>query len=640
MVTARRFRFFRCFPAFALAGCLLALPPVARAEGASRNFRVWVVNDNVRINPRDGKAYEENLYLYPDGFNGNYAESSRIWNAAEKKIRLKAARNELVAFQLIVERTTDQPVKKVQVTISDLVGPGGARISREKVELLKEWYVNVRKPSSMDYTLGAGWYPDALLPCDRWEGNLYPSTYVMPFDVPDQLNNIGNRQRNQALWVDIYIPGDRAVAPPGTYKSNVVVTTASGTSELTLEVEVWDFALPEESHVYGNIHTDTEVNDLPEGHELKYYQMIRRHRLAMGVLGYAPDIEVQGTDIQFDWTSYDQRLGKYLDGSAFTGKYGYEGPGAGVPVELLILPFDSHPMNLYKVLRGIQVAGKEFKFYRAWPIDLPEQGFTPEYETVFKKAFKGFQDHFDANPKWDRTRLIVFFLGLDEAYDEKSWNQMVYYAKLLDDSGADRLDFRIDGLYPMEAMEKLSKYVDIAILAPGNWDTARIAEMRKNGIEDWFYTSPGMVDADLLGCRAMSWVCWKFGITSWTVWESDFNALRAYLYPETYTTGDRVYNLHGMLVYRGETMGLKQPVASIRLKELRRGTQDYEYFWLAARNPEGKALADREVEALIHDPLRSDGTWGMPGMWNHNPELWDQARTRIGEYLHQAAGKR
>jgi hypothetical protein len=48
-----------------------------------------------------------------------------------------------------------------------------------------------------------------------------------------------------------------------------------------------------------------------------------------------------------------------------------------------------------------------------------------------------------------------------------------------------------------------------------------------------------------------------------------------------------------MLVYRGETMGLDEPAASIRLKALRRGSQDYEYFWLASQLPDGRRTVDR-----------------------------------------------
>jgi hypothetical protein len=58
------------------------------------------------------------------------------------------------------------------------------------------------------------------------------------------------------------------------------VSSDEGRQQLSLELEVWDFALPEESHLKPNIHTDTEINVFPEDMELRYYQMIRKHRLA------------------------------------------------------------------------------------------------------------------------------------------------------------------------------------------------------------------------------------------------------------------------------------------------------------------------------------------------------------------------
>jgi hypothetical protein len=44
-------------------------------------------------------------------------------------------------------------------------------------------------------------------------------------------------------------------------------------------------------------------------------------------------------------------------------------------------------MNLYKQARGIQLSGKEFKFYAPWPVAMPKQSPTPEYREIWKNAF-------------------------------------------------------------------------------------------------------------------------------------------------------------------------------------------------------------------------------------------------------------
>ena len=411
--------------------------------------------------------------------------------------------------------------------------------------------------------------------------------------------------------------------------ARVTVSSDEGRQRLTLELQVWDFALPEESHLKPNIHTDTEINIFPEEMELKYYQMIRKHRLAMYTLGYAPALKISGTEVRIDWTKYDQRLAKYLDGSAFTKRYGYSGPGEGVPIEFLVLPFDAYPMNLYKQARGIQLSGKEFKFYAPWPVAIPPGGPTPEYREIWKNAFRAVQSHFDGQRAWNRTRLLVYFLSLDEAYDEVARERMFYYGELLKESGARRLEYRVDGWYPKETMERLAKVLNVAILGLGGWNASSVEEIRKQGVDPWFYTGAAVTDEDGLNCRSLSWIAWKLHAGSWTLWELDFNSLRAWQNAETYPG----QNGHGMLIYRGETMGLDEPAASLRLKGLRRGSQDYEYFWLLSHSAGEKVAVDAAVDAVLHGSFTGRVTLGAPGMWKHDPDEWDGVRVKFGDMI-------
>jgi hypothetical protein len=597
-------------------------------------MKVWATGDSTRIDPTTGRAFEDNPLLFPDSLTGNYQESNLIWDSKQKRITLKAARNETVAFQLIVERVGPGTLSNVHLAFGELSGPGGAKIPARNLDLYKEWYVHVTKASRQTYTLGTGYYPDALLPCLRWTGNLYPHSFIMPFDIPDTMSDMGERQKNQALWVDIYVPRNRDQAPPGLYTSTITLTSNSGRTDLNLQLQLWDFALPEESHIKGNIHTDTEINALPPDMELRYYQLMRRHRLAMGVLGYAPDLKINGTDVDIDWTKYDARLSRYLDGSAFTSRYRYDGPGYGVPVELLILPFDAFPVNPYKLSIGIRI-GKEFKFYAPWPVAVPREGPTPEYGDIWKKAFRQFDAHFDQHPEWNKTRLVVYLLSLDEAYDDIARERMFYYGQLLKDSGAKRLEYRVDGWYPRDTMMRLARILKIAILGLGGWDPGMVQELKEQGVDPWFYDAAGILDGDALQGRALSWGAWKYRAGSWTLWELDFNSLRAYIYPETYPD----LNGHGMLVYRGETMGLDEPVASLRLKIMRRGAQDYEYLWLLAQKNQRQA-ADDAVNSIVNDFVRvgaDRASLGSPGHWKHNSEEWERARIRLGDLIEKTS---
>ena len=604
------------------------------ASGGNMGIKVWAVADSVRVDPIRNELFEGNHRLFPDGTRSGYKQFNLIWDGTARLITLKAARNETVAFQIAIERTGEK-LTNVTVAPAELTGPTGAKISLENIEMFREWYVHVRNPTKESYTLGPGWYPDALLPCLRWSGNLYPHTFVMPFDLPDPLNNVGKEQKSQTMWIDIYVPKSRQIAPPGKYTAPITISSDQGETRLTLELKVWDFELPEESHLKPNIHTDTEINTLPEEMELKYYHLLRKHRISMYPLGYAPALRISGTNVQIDWSKYDARLARYLDGSAFTRQYGYSGPGYGVPIEYLVLPFDAYPMNLYKQTRGIQLSGKEFKFYAPWPVAMPRQGPTSEYRQIWENAFRAYQAHFDQHPTWNKTRLLVYFLSLDEAYDDTARERMLYFGQLLKESDAPRLQYRVDGWYPKATMERLEKVLNVAILGLGGWDSATVAEIKKQGVDPWFYTDASWIDGDGLKCRALSWIAWKLRAGSWTLWELDFNSLRAWQYPETYEK----QNGSGMLVYRGETMGLDEPAASIRLKGLRRGSQDYEYFWLLSQVKGGVEMADEAVNTILHGSIDSKASLGAPGMWVHDPDEWDRMRVKFGDAIQHYATK-
>jgi hypothetical protein len=85
-----------------------------------------------------------------------------------------------------------------------------------------------------------------------------------------------------------------------------------------------------------------------------------------------------------------------------------------------------------------------------------------------------------------------------------------------------------------------------------------------------------------------------------------------------------------MYIYRGETVGLAEPVASIRLKILRRGAQDYEYFWLLSRDEGGKQRAQQLVDSIMAEPPGYEGQFGY---WKRNAEDWDRARIQAGELI-------
>ena len=582
-------------------------------HGAGASVSIWAVGDGVRVNPQTGRLFEERTDIQPDYPTGNHRHKNAVWDGAQRTVTLRAARNEFVAFQLVLE--TVHPVSGVDVTITPLSGPAGAGIEGRHLQIFKAWYVQVRRPSTgyEASSLGPGWYPDALLP-KRGSG----LRTGFPFSIPDIHNNIPE-QKNHAVWVDIYVPRQ---APAGNYLGRIQVRWNGGESGAAVHLEVWDFALPDRFTLRGDIFNNSLAR-MPPAQELKYYQLCAQHRFQPGVYAYRPSLKVEGTKVELDWSEYDARLSKYMDGSAFTEKHNYWGPGYGEPLQHVLLPFDCE--------RGENRS-------RAWPAATPAGGPTPEFEAVWKETARQVREHFDRDPHWRRVRKIVFLDGLDESYNEAAYAKMRSYGRLLHEVlGRGWFQYRIDGGYSREAMESMQGEIDLWVSHTVSYEAAKMEEFRKKGIESWFYGpmvyeqrrnsgcgSNTFTDLDLLTNRAVGWVAWKYQ-SGWIEWEFDWNGYAAWYEAENFKEAHRVYNGSGLLIYRGEVMGYDQPIPSIRLKAQRRGLQDYEYFKMLA-DKRGKAEADRVVNGVIYGRPFGPASIGNTRLWKNNPEEWEAAR--------------
>jgi Domain of unknown function (DUF4091) len=589
-----------------------------------RGVRLWAVSDGVRVDPVEGRIFEARPDIHKDYPTNDFRNANSVWDATSRIVSLKAARNEFVAFQVVVE--TEQPVTDVNVRFDGVNGPGGVRIGGKYAATFKEWYVHVRQ-STTGYersSLGPGWYPDALMPQRHTE--LFSS---FPFSIPDLYNDIPG-QKNQTLWVDLFVPNERAAAPPGRYTGDVEISWKDGRDSIKVAVEVWDFVLPQENHLPGDIWNGS-MREMPPDEELAYYQLARQHRFLPLIYAYRPRLKINGTNVALDWTEYDRRLAPYLDGSAFTAQHGYWGPGYGIPIDQIMLPFDNEK-------RGDPTT--------AWPMAMPGGKRTPEYEAVWKETGRQIREHLSSNPLWSKVVKIAFLDGLDESYNEVAYEKMLYYGKLLHDAlGRRWFKYRVDGGYSRPVMERLSREVDLWVCHTEDFNIDDVDYFRHKGLQTRFYGpmiyeqkknsgcgSNTFLDLDLLVNRGIGWVGWKYR-SGWVEWEFDWNAFAAWYEAENFKEPDRIYNGSGQLIYRGVVMNYKEPIPSIRLKAQRRGLQDYEYFWLLTQKLGSREKSDAFVDNIIYK--RPFGVSAMHDIevWKNNPEHWDKVRVAVGQQL-------
>jgi hypothetical protein len=130
----------------------------------NRGLRLWAVSDGVRVDPVESRIFEARPDIHKDYPANDFRKANSVWDATSRIVSLKAARNEFVAFQVVVE--TEEPVTDVNLRFDGVTGPGGVRIGGKYAAAFKEWYVHVRQPTTGHErsSLGPDCYPDALMP--------------------------------------------------------------------------------------------------------------------------------------------------------------------------------------------------------------------------------------------------------------------------------------------------------------------------------------------------------------------------------------------------------------------------------------------------------------------------------------------
>ena len=168
---------------------LLEIPCLAQDEKLPKDAAIWVIDDTDKVHPITGALLSEGIDVYRGErpSQHQYRRQNNIWDAATGKVKLFAGRNELVSFQIVLEKGT-MDLHKVFVNFTDLLGPK-ARISCDRsIRLFKEIYLQI----------DGVWYPDALEP--------FEIAGASPMELPDPRGPLSDRQRVQAVWVDIYVP--------------------------------------------------------------------------------------------------------------------------------------------------------------------------------------------------------------------------------------------------------------------------------------------------------------------------------------------------------------------------------------------------------------------------------------------------
>jgi hypothetical protein len=513
--------------------------PAVTAWPNVAGMQVAIIDELDKVHPTTGE-------LIPPQFRG-YLADNHLWNAERRTITLHAARNEFVAFQVLIGGNKAAELIKPALSFDGQAG------KTMQVELGRYYRI-----------------PTKLGPI---------ADPIVPLNFPAHATSASS----QSLHVEIYVTH---AAPAGLHRGFLTLSGATGSESLRLAVElfVWDFTLPDhlsflpEMNCYG----------LPEN-ERDYYRLAHRHRTVLNRVPYnqngivpdgcAPVWDHRRQDL--NWSAWDRRFGPLLDGSAFADL-----PRKNVPVECFYLPLhENWPSPMEGNYNGDYWA---------------DRAFPASYRRAFVTASRQIAAHAQAK-RWTET-LLQGFLNNKNNFKERGWSRATspwlldepasfqdfwalhYFTQAFHEginqaaagsnqgsAAAPRLVFRADISRPQWQRDTLNGLLDFNVLASSFRNYRRLVLDRKRtwGEIALEYGSTNAVEGANLQPVAWCLDVWTLGADGVIPWQTVGTA-------ESWDQADDL-----SLFYPPRRTGSRAgPIPSIRLKAYRRGQQDVEYLTL------------------------------------------------------------
>ena len=552
----------------ALRTPVLALALLLLATSADAGVRqIWAVNDGEKVER--------------DATNHPALPRNSVWDG--QAIHLFGARNEIVAFQIIVEADA-RGVEGLSVRLPSLASPAD-RISYRAptadptdyvgrpIQIFTEHYMRVTTPSRASWVYDprsvaappdpTGWKPVQLVPENARRGRGGLPIAIAP-------------GQNQGIWIEIYIGRERT---PGVYRGAVEVVADDVRQTIPIDLEIFTFTLPDENSMHAMLFYSTDQPRLYQGRNLDpaYHRLAHRNRVEL----------VHAYDEQTLTAAQDR-----FSGADFTTDRRYEGPGESVGNVLA-------PRSFYG-------PGRDFDDRQnAW-------ARSDSWMTLLRERF---------------PRAITFLYMPDEPGPSEYARILSLAENVHSNPGPGRaLPVFVTSKY----VEPLDRAIDIWSSGPKGFQLDRVATERARGREYWFYNGGRpqggaiTIDAPATDPRATIWAAFKHDVRVYFYWYA------VHWRHNSQKQGERNQNVwansitfdnrgqpnrppddggyihgDGVLIYPGEERlhpeedrGVSGPVATIQLANFRRGLQDHQYLTLARRLGLDAAVTEA-VQAIV-----------------------------------------
>ncbi len=500
--------------------------------------------------------------VFPDT---DYQPADRLKPA----LSIKMARNEVEDGQVILE-TPWRDVAVRRVVFSDLKGPGGAVIPAEAISWWRVGFVETTFAPPYEVPR-VGWYPDPLMPAGEFTAGKLSRT---------------------PLWISVKTAKDTR---PGTYRGTITIVPKSiGPIRIPLEVTVWDFTLPDETHLrtltwfsgfgwfphhYGFDRRTEQGRRQHEEATRRFWDMLLEHRLGPGgdVASHVPKRKGQ-----YDFSEVDRRLDYLL----------------------------AKGMNAF-----IMGTAPNLKRQR-------KSEYSREFIARFTDMLAAYADHLRQKGWIDKAYVYTY----DEA-PRRHWDEVRKIARAIHNVAPELRVLQC--LNQPEGVRALAGDVDVFDIYVAQYHKSGVRALQQQGTGLWLAVCcypmdhPNLfIEYPLIDARMLPMFCWKYkaqGFEYWSPASWGRNVRRTGQGPmwpdvpwDPNTFGR--YNGDGYLLYPGPN-GVPYP--SIRLKALRDGFEDYEYLWILrelvahaeARGIGGTAIDNARAVLKIDSIIEDDGTF-------------------------------
>jgi len=529
--------------------------------------RVWVVNDGEKVER--------------DALNHPAALRNSAWDG--RVARIFGARNEIVAFQVIVEADA-RGINALSVGLRELRSSSNRIVYRvpaadptdyvdRPIQIFAEHYMEVTSPShaSWVYTRDSpaappdptGWKPVQLVPENARAGRGGLPIAVQP-------------SQNQAIWIEVSIDRTRQ---PGRYRGSIEIRADATRRVVPVELDVFNFTLPDENSMHAMLFYSSDQPELYHGRNLDpaYHRLAHRNR------------------VEFVHAYNEQTLPPVIDrfsGTDFTRERGYAGPGEGTGNVIA-------PRTFYGPGRDFDDRASAWARSDAWMTFLRER----------------------------LPRAITFLYLPDEPRADEYQHILTLADNIHSNPGPGRsLPTFVTHAY----VEALDRAIDIWCAGPKWFELNRVSSERARGREYWFYNGgrPAggaiTIEAPATDPRATIWAAFKHDVRVYFYWYAVHwrhnsqkqgernqnvwaNSITFDNRKQPNRSPDDAGYIHGdgVLAYPGEERlhpeedrGVPGPISTIQLANFRRGLQDHQYLTLA-RKLGLNAAVDKALQAIV-----------------------------------------